>query len=210
MLALFLGLASLQASEFRTYQVVQSPDSPPGRFSIGFTFGTHKGTASKIEGQIKARWGNQSLDLEPGSLAVLIGDLKTGNKKMECHLQESLGLDYEKSAFPEDHVCDGDELPQSGPNAIVYPKVTFSWERQKGLPIKDMSVTVPLMVEMHGVKKGPYPVSLSLIQAVSAKPLIQVDGQLDLKIADFGIVVKKTLGIGVKDTVRIFLLPVFE
>lgn len=186
-----------------------SEEGPPGRFHIGYTFGTHKGTADRVEGEVRARLAERSLDVDPGSLFVRIDDLRTGDETMECHLRQSLGLDYRKSDFPDSHVCVNDELPKSGPNAVVYPKVTFSWGRHRGLPIRDTVFTLPIEVEMHGVKKGPYPVDFSLYPQDSKGLIVKVDGQLELKLSDFGVVVKKALGvISVKDTFRIFLLPV--
>src|SRR5262245_58017183 len=41
-------------------------------------------------------------------------------------MREALGLDYAKSGFPEEHVCDdNNKLPASGPDAVVYPEIRF-------------------------------------------------------------------------------------
>ena len=50
---------------------------------------------------------------------------------MDCHFQETLGLDYTTSDFPKKHVCDGkNKLPTTGKNAAAYPEIVFTLKSQ--------------------------------------------------------------------------------
>ncbi len=133
------------------------------RIKIPYSLGTHEAILSVAQGL----QGELFLDLEKGvlkpvSFKVPLSALKTGNAEMECHLMEALGLNYQKSKYPKQHVCSQENtLPLSGPDQVAYPEVLVQgaeWiippeDKKTFLSSDRMLVSFPIQWTVHGVKK---------------------------------------------------------
>src|SRR5215471_21288056 len=130
---MLLVMFSVGASgEPRQYAVIPDPRGKGTTVEIPYTFGTHQVAATQIEGQIEL--DSKSLDVRSGHLWVSISELKSDDPKRDCHMREALGLDYSRSRFPKEHVCDGqNRLPTSGNDAIVYPRIELRVTGSKAL-----------------------------------------------------------------------------
>ena len=123
--------------------VVQSisPEGSNLLFEIGYTAGVHKGSASQVEGLVNFDANNQ---LTLANFTVPLSSLSTGNSTRDCHMREALGINYELSNFPKDHVCEaGDVLPSSGPNSVAYPTIEFEFSKLASSSLPLPSVLVP-------------------------------------------------------------------
>ena len=161
-----------------------------GEFSIGYSMGTHKGIIENITGKVND--GPQRPEQNIGLLKMSLYDLKTHKEKMTCHMWEALGLDYKKSDFPEDHVCDSDnKIPSQGKNAVAFPDIQFKISSVDRLD--DHTYRLKGTWTIHGHSKE---------EEVTVK-----DGKADLSfvLADYGIIVKNFLFISVDDTAHVSL-----
>ncbi len=165
-----------------------------------YTFGTHKLSTSEIKGSVKEDNGTFS-----GQVSVPIKSIKEGRKELECHLQESLGLNYENSGFPKKHVCDdNDELPETGPNKIEYANIQF--DISSVIKNKD-KLSLTGKWTMHGVSKEEK-IEFQVNEENSSSLKAQADVKFSLK--DFGVIVKKAFVISVNDTIDVKLNLVFK
>lgn len=182
------------------------------KFSLKYTLGTHYGNATEGNGQILL--DPQDFDQLQGQFKIPIHRMFTGNQKRDCHMRESLGLNYSLSRFPEDHVCDSQEtLPSSGPDSIQYPYITFTLER--GLLLSgNLSLGQESKIKVFGVwnihgrnYKSVHEMNLSWVNEDQSQ--LRVQGKFDLSLADFDIHVKPAnvlgLSIGVEDKVMVDL-----
>ena len=165
---------------------------------IKYTFGTHELKSNAIEGVLSQ---NHAFEDVSGELTVPIDSIKEGSAKLECHLRESLGLDYEKSGFPESHVCDDkNQLPASGPDSVVYPSVKLSIKR---LIAAEKTKTERYRVEgawtIHGVTK---PADFE-VKVTEGPDSVSVRGDSEFALKDFGITVKKAFVISAADKARV-------
>jgi polyisoprenoid-binding protein YceI len=128
-----------------------------------------------------------------GALSVPIASLDTDNKERDCHLQEAMGINYEKSDFPKNHVCRKDDtLPTEGPNSVVYPHIKFEITKMKSPTVAEG------FWEMHGVRK---PIEVQ-VQATIDKESVRVKGKHEFRLSDFGIQVKPAKIVFVTISVR--------
>lgn len=167
------------------------------RIKIGYTLGTHELTSKVVTGQLDQAGGG--LESISGRLSVPLLEIKEGNEKLECHMRSSLGLDYEKSEFPESHVCDDQHrLPAEGPNSVVFPEIDLFVEKLN--KISEAEYGVEGYWQIHGVKRATKDLKISLrnsgVEAVSV-------GQFVFRLEDFGVVVKKAFIISVSDKVTV-------
>lgn len=168
----------------RTYALAPPSGHPTGiRFRLPYTLGTHDGEALEATGT--ATFDPASRKAIRGSFRVPIRSIRTGNDARDCHLLEALGLDYAKSGYPEDHVCDGDDhLPSAGPDAIAYPDIEF---RARALREEKNQITA---IEGDWVIHG---VSRPARIAVTATPEgegFRLKGETRISLKDHGIEVK--------------------
>jgi polyisoprenoid-binding protein YceI len=116
-------------------------------FKLPYSMGTHDGKATRVGATVN--YDPAHPESIAGSLAVRIEDLKTGNDERDCHMREALGLDYSKSDYPKDHVCDSrDKLATVGGNSVAYPMIIFGFKGMTGPnggPVK-----IPGDVEVNG------------------------------------------------------------
>lgn len=113
-----------------------------------YTMGTHDLESTEMQGEVD--FDAQKSMIRSGVLRVPIMSLKHEDKELQCHLRESLGLDNEKSDFPDEHVCDDDDLlPEEGKNAIVFPEITA----QVSDPMPIGPAELPVTWTIHGITR---------------------------------------------------------
>jgi len=127
---------------------------------------------------------------------VPIASLRGDGGTRDCHMREALGLDYSRSRFPSEHVCDGENrLPATGPDAIAFPEIRL--ELLSARPLDDLGLLAagkPVRVEIetrwtvHGVTKP----ARELVRVLRDGDGLRVRGRSTLVLKDFGVVVKST------------------
>lgn len=163
---------------------------------VKYTLGTHNISADGVKGTAKTEGGQ--LESVKGTFSVPISSFKEGDAELECHMRESLGLDYKVSSFPEQHACnDEHQLPTEGPNSIAYPEVQL---RILGLKKHEDKYEVIGEWTIHGVTKPSEKFFVSLSES---NEIMSVSGQTVLSLWKFGIVVKKFILISVSDEVPV-------
>ena len=193
------------------YQVTPKADGTSEvLFSVGYTLGTHNGSAGKVDGTVQL--GQNPFLISSAEISVPLNQLNTGNVKRDCHMFESIGLDYAVSAYPAAQVCDGsDSIPKSGNDSIAFPTLKFSLVSLLDSNSKDplvpgvaKQVNFAGTFEMHGVKNTiQVPVTLTLIAGTPNK--ISIKGDFDLLLSDYGIVVRKFLFVTVYNQAHVNL-----
>ena len=202
------GTAGPSDAETTTWTVVPQTTGDWGvAFSLGWTLGTHEGHVNGVTGTVRAQLS--PLTVTEGEFRIPITAMTTGSTQRDCHMREALGIDYSHSHFPADHVCMNNQLPASGPDSVVYPDVAIKIlslrPQQTGAvlaPTQPLSGDVVLELSIHGVThEVSAPVRLELV-----KPnLAQVQTGFELKLADFGIVVKMPPLMSVDDHIKVTL-----
>lgn len=187
---LFLALSTFYA-QAGTFKIKSAEID----FYAPYTFGKHEGKANGLIGQFS--------DSGAGKFSIPIKNLKTGNEEMDCHLYESLGLNYEISNFPDEHVCEDDKLPKTGKNSIIYPNISFQVKKAKLLSENENNKTFELMghLEIHGQKNFQrWTVAMEKINDVwVSKHKIGID------LKEYGVTVKNFLFIKVDGDVTVNL-----
>lgn len=163
---------------------------------VPYTFGTHDITSSEMTGSVD--FDIEKSLINSGTLRVDISNLKNKDEKLQCHLRESIGLDYDQSEFPDDHVCDDDnKLPSEGKNAIAYKEIVA----QVITPIASGEIEVPVSWTIHG-KTQQLPTKLQTTWNPETKRLL-IEGKITFKRKDFGIIVKKFLFVAVDEEIPV-------
>jgi hypothetical protein len=210
--AVGLPLAAARAqSQAATYHLAASPDGAPGlRVDLPYTFGTHQFEVRDVRGEVRVDWtGAPSVS---GRLSVALTALRGGGETLTCHMQEAMGLDYAKSAFPGDHVCSGGKLPASGKDAIAFPEIAFEIKSARlAAPAKQkVRVSVTGRWTMHGISHDDtFDLDLTPMQGNAGHPtLFRLEGARKIRLASYGIQVKRALVIsaGEEATVKINLV----
>ena len=193
-----------QGAEFR-YQTAET--SPMVKFKIPWTFGTHEGISRKLNGQVMLDESDKVLN---ALFEIPINSMTTGNSIRDCHMREALGLNYDISTFPEEHVCNSkNQIPESGNDSIQYSVITAEFQNMTiphdqynlGIP---MSTNVRVKINMHGVGKSTIVEKILITKTENGFNLV---GSFILSLRDFLVQVKPVdLGIkkvGVEDIVKI-------
>lgn len=169
------------ASSFNVVQVKSSAE-----ISVPYTFGAHHGRSNQVTGSVEM--DPQTFKISSAKIIVPIESLDMGKKEMNCHLQEALGLNYNASEFPKQHVCDKDDhLPEHGENSIAYSNIVF--EVEPASLVLDEFNTVYGTWMIHGVsKRGTVKVKISRNEEDPFS--YKITGEQDFLLKDFGIVVK--------------------
>lgn len=166
---------------------------------VKYTFGTYLIPNTDVRGQMEL---HPTQVLSGVRVAFGIQGFRSGNKTLDCHLRESLGLDYSKSEFPDRHVCENDLLPSRGINSVRYPEIAFQSEDSNFDLAKVAEVPVEIEVNgiwrIHGIEK-PEKVKLTIHRQGDG---ILVRGKKTFSLRDFGVTVKKFLFISVHDEVQ--------
>lgn len=227
MVTFMLGISTLIASQSYassnvagTYSVVKKGVSTGVTFKVPYTAGVHSGKASSIRSDVQI---NADGSLKKAVFAVPIAAMTTGNAVRDCHMREALGIDYQNSSFPKKHVCDSDnQLPASGPDAVVYPDVAFQFS---GLSANAIALPPQLEVGqihkievqgrwlVHGKERAMTTAGKTMVVSVERvagdESLIRLKTDLTLSLKEFGVIVKPfklgPIEIGVGDAVRVQL-----
>ena len=207
LIALFITVPALAAPQ--TFGVAARPDGSTGVvFRLPYTGGTHTGHARRILGGLQVDPGD--LTKTTGHLIVPIASIVTGDLKRDCHMRESLGLDYSASKFPEEHVCDNNQqLQPTGPDSVVFPTIEFNLTGASAGRLQP-GVATPVTVHgrffIHGIQRV---LAIPATVTLTAQNQILVQAKGGLRLADFGIIVKKFLFINVGESAQIDLNLLF-
>ncbi|MBS1962270.1 MAG: YceI family protein [Bdellovibrionales bacterium] len=193
-LSLIYFLTAASAARAALYVPAAPVDGKSGlTFAIGYTGGlVHEGFASVAAGEV---------DLDPATLAVQGGEigfpiaaLDSGNAKRNCHIRESLGLDYTRSVYPKDHVCGGSNtLPAEGADAVAFPEMGFRF-----ISFKDGQVTGTF--SLHGIQKD---LTVPVVLSNEAGGNVRLKASFTLHLPDYGVIVKKFLFVTVDDDAKV-------
>ncbi len=185
------------------FQIIPKADSSSGiTMTIPYDLGTHHGVASRVSGIVNA---TQNFTQINGKLIVPLEFMATGNPTRDCHMREALGLDYTKSSFPKNHICDANnQLPQSGVDSIAFHTVEFNLVSVTGggdlssqlKPGASLKLTANGTWNIHGVQKN---LSFPILVTVLPNGQLSLKASVPFALSDFGVVVKPVLGIGVKN-----------
>lgn len=213
LLALLILSTSLsQASEIRYGIAADRAAAKMLKLSIPYTFGVHQGWTNVIHGVIMTDESDQVLK---ATFQVPIRSMSTGNSERDCHMRESLGIDYTNSQFPAQHVCTKDHLlPTSGPNSIVYPDVFVEFLNMT-LPKDPFTLGLPqltdvnVQMKIHGVSKTIFlnKVMVTKVAHPNGSSGFNILTKMTLSLKDFGVQIKALklgpVSVTVKDTVTV-------
>ena len=161
--------------------------------NVPYTMGTHGLEGQGFLGTVHL--DEKTLTISEGKLTLRVDKITGEKKTLICHMNEALTLDYEKSDFPENHVCEDDKLPSEGKNAPVYSEIEV--QLVKPISVDSTSTTVRWII--HGVsREQEIPVSITwnkLSRNLSLKSNFTINRK------DYDITVKKFLFIGVDDKI---------
>lgn len=182
------------------------------RFFIPYSAGTHEGYAKVIQGAVITDENDNVLSAR---FQIPIQSMRTGNETRDCHMVEALGLNYELSIFPEEHICDsnGNELPASGPDSVQYPNITVDFQ-EMALPSEGLVIGTPtradvrMKFQMHGVERDQIvPVMITKSVGQDGRVGFRVISEFKQSLKNYGVIVRpvRVMGFsfGVKDTVTI-------
>jgi polyisoprenoid-binding protein YceI len=133
--ALLLLTAGAAGTGPRPYRIVEPPPGTTAiEVAVPYSFGTHRNAASVVQGEVLL--DREKLVVEPGQLRVPLAALRSDDPKRDCHLREALGLDYARSRFPAEHVCnDENGLPGSGGDSLAFRDIRL--DVTGGRPLED-------------------------------------------------------------------------
>ncbi len=190
-LIFFLSLSSQAYSFFKLAPV----SGTHIKVIVPYTMGEHKITSDEIQGSVT--FDKDKSLVKQGELILPVKSLRHDKTQLVCHLQESLSLDYDKSDFPDEHVCEDDKLATVGKNSPAFINIVASLIE----PFKLGYVTVPVRWTIHGVTKD-LPVEIhSDWDAENSK--LNIRGEIKFQRSDFNITVKKFLFIGVDEVLPV-------
>jgi polyisoprenoid-binding protein YceI len=198
------------ASGPRAYAVALAPaggrTGPTGlALEVPHTTGTAVLRVTAASGELRLDPAN--LALQSGRLLFPLSAIRAEDATMECHLREALGLDYARSRYPRDHVCEKDRLPPSGPDSVAFPEIALDLSR--GAPLGDPSALerggeVPVEAQgaftIHGVTR-PARLLLAASRDPSTPGALRVRGRHPFRLADYGVVVRPVKILFVRLTV---------
>jgi polyisoprenoid-binding protein YceI len=188
------------------YSLIKKDDGSTGvQFSIPYTFGVHEGVAEQASGSITIDASKENLTIKGGSFSVPVNSLRSGNATRDCHILETMGVKYEGSKYPADHICNANNeiVETTGPNSIVFSdlKMVVNSARVTSAN-KKLELNTPVSVlanvtwTIHGVsKKSDLPLTVTLKE----NGIANVKANADLPLSDFNMTVKPFLVITVKN-----------
>ena len=182
---------------------------------VPYSLGTHHEHVTAVDGLL--RIDPETLRLERGRLVIPLAGFRSDDPRRGCHLREALGLDYARSRYPREHVCDDqNRLPASGPDAVAFPDVVLELRHAEPVdaaPGGSSEVEVDGTLTVHGETR-PERFRLAVSPDPSAPGVLRVRGRVPLRLADFGIVVKSAqvlfVSIAVKEEVTVALDALLE
>ena len=187
----------------------RSPKDSGIHFDLSYTTGTHRGVAKAASGDVIADLTGRQI--VSAHFSVPIAELTTDNEKRDCHMRESLGIDYSPSHYPSDHVCKDEVIPASGVDSVVFPKIELTF-KESATPLTDepggiRETLVKAELSMHGVTKTyTLPVRIEPLNTPKGKPLqFRLQSRFPVLLKDFGIVVKNFLIISVSHEATVII-----
>ncbi len=192
----FFLLISVLVFSFSSYAF--APKEQSLEFIVPYTFGSHIFKSTQLDGELV--WDEATRKIIQANFSVDLSQIKVKDDKLKCHFEESMGLDYEKSDYPSEHVCNEDnKLPTEGKNAIVFKQIKLRLLS----PINLESKIAQVEWEIRGIKKTQeLPIEINLIESDN---LFTLNAEWKMKRSDFGIKVKKFLFIDADDTIKLKL-----
>lgn len=191
---IFILFLTLTTQAHSYFQLTPVPGSKV-KVIVPYTMGEHKITSSEIQGSVT--FDKDKGLVKQGELILPVNSLRHDKKELVCHLQESLSLDYDKSDFPEEHVCKDDKLSTEGRNSPAFINIVASLIE----PFKLGSTTVPVRWTIHGVTKE---LSVDIHSAWDEEnSKLSIRGKTKFQRSDFNITVKKFLFIGVDEVIPV-------
>ena len=193
--------AAAQADPAQAYRLAQGAAGPGITVSLHYTFGTHEVRALRAPGEV--RFDPDAPEAVRGSLRVAIDALKSDNAERDCHMREALGLDYAGSRYPKDHVCAGDAIPAG---MVAYPEIVLELQGARAPPVANLAVgkETPISLEatwtLHGVRR-PARLDLTLSRAAQTPGALRIRGSSQIRLQDFGVVVKSATIVFVTSSV---------
>jgi polyisoprenoid-binding protein YceI len=184
---------------------------------VPYSLGTHHEHVTAVDGVVRA--DPETREVLSGRLRIPLAAFRSDDPKRGCHLREALGLDYARSRYPRDHVCnDRNELPGSGADAIAFPEIVVELARggpAAGAPATGAAAAVDVegTLTVHGVSR-PTRFRVTVAAEPSRPGLLRVRGRIPVRLSDFGVQVKSAgvlfVSISVKDTVTVVLDALLE
>jgi polyisoprenoid-binding protein YceI/mono/diheme cytochrome c family protein len=184
------------------FALLPGPGGETGvNFDIGYFAGTHHGSAHALNAQLVMQLG-ENFSIKAGKFSVPVESMDTDNKTRNCHLREALTLDYTRSRFPNEHVCDSDDqLPASGNDSAAFPQIELEMTDyavaggRKALVAGDaLDLDLKAKVQMHGVTKENVPIRVRVSYTDGPKGLVRITGNFTLLLSSYGATVKPVVG----------------
>jgi polyisoprenoid-binding protein YceI len=211
-LMMLIGSQNVRAVEISYEVSKQRPATEMLKFSVPYTFGIHDGQARVLEGTVVT---DEMDKVVQARFKVPIESMSTGNDQRDCHMRESMGIDYAHSQFPAEHICnDNNQLPPSGPDSVRFPYVLVEFQNMTlpkdaftiGLPqITDVSIKM----HIHGVQKiyNAEKVIITKILNPNGAAGFRIVTKLPVSLKDYGIQIKALkigpVSVKVKDLVTV-------
>jgi polyisoprenoid-binding protein YceI len=216
---LWLAVARPAHADPMVYRPAPAPEgSASVRIDLPYTFGTHVFDARLLQGEVRVEW--KAAPAVSGRLTLPLASIHGGGDTLNCHMRESMGLDYARSAFPREHVCSGGKLPATGNDAVAFPEIAFEIRRVSIDSVRTRSgeyeiwrATANGRWTIHGVTRdASIDLQLTLPANETAHPRwVRVEGVRKIRLPDYGIHVKRAFVVtaGEEATLKLdFLLRV--
>lgn len=191
-------------------------------FEFAFTLGKVRGEARLND----FAFDKELINTEPlapiGKLSVDVASMKTGDDERDCHVKESLMLDYSQSKFPDEHICTAeDEIRDDQRGAIKFETVSFEiskieiepdWQAlvAAGKPAKALASGA---WNIRGAQKTDA-IELVLSKTGESPSKLTAVGATKMDFSDFGIIVKEAnlllFKIRVKSPITVSLKLLFS
>jgi polyisoprenoid-binding protein YceI len=213
---LWLAVARPAHADPMLYRPAPAPEgSTSVRIDLPYTVGTHSLDARLLQGEVRVDW--KEAPAVSGRLALPLASIHGGGDTLNCHMRESMGLDYARSAFPGTHVCSNGKLPASGNDAVAFPEIAFEIRRVAVDSVRTRAGEYELRRAtaygrwtIHGVTRdGSIDLRLTLPANETAHPRwVRVEGVRKIRLPDYGIQVKRAFVVtaGNEATVTLDLL----
>ncbi len=174
-------------------------------FEIKHFLGSYQGISKQASAKVTAKQST-NFELNAAEITLPLAALSTGNAGRDCHLQEALGLNYSKSKYPQEHVCDDKNQLH---DTIEFPSLSLNLENLPiVIPKNESFVDVQVWgkLQIHGVTKEKVSLPIHVEFINGSKQKLKVTSHFPISLKDYGIIVKPGFfGLGVSDQVGISL-----
>ena len=185
-----LGIVGPAFAKVQIWRLAQGKDGPGITTTLSYSMGTHDNRVTRAEGEV--RLDPEAAEGLTGELRVPIEAIVSGDNERDCHMREALGLDYARSKFPGEHVCQDDKLPKES-IAFADIRLTLRAARAPDVATLPAGKETPIEVEatwtIHGVTR-PARLHLTASPDAGTPGAVRVRGMSLVPLKDFGVVVK--------------------